>query len=192
MLKTNIDILPGPVSKMYKASFLKANRIFFPGEIVVGEDMLFNVEVIGAATSLCVLSTPFYLCRNNPGSVTRQQKYNVESNQIAFLDQLQMRLQKIFSREDFSQIFQAKLISSWIEISYISFSNNHDVSKLNKLRNRFIPRIKFTQLLGNNMRTTQKVLGILIWFRQYLLIKILFSFKHMKKNKPEVANFSLL
>lgn len=192
MLKRNIDILPGPTSKMYRTSFLKVKKILFPNRIVVGEDMLFNIEVIGAATSLRVLSTSFYLYRNNLDSVTRKQAYNVESNQIAFLNQLQILLKRTLLKEDFSKIFQTKLISSWIEISYITFSNNHDIYKLNNLRNHFIPKIKFSQLVSNNMRMTKKVFGILIWFRLYLLIKILFSFKRVKGKRTKTNPFILI
>lgn len=62
-------------NKIYRASFLKENGIFFPEEYVFGEDTRFNMQVFALAHRISVLDKSYYhYVRERPDSTTTRYK----------------------------------------------------------------------------------------------------------------------
>lgn len=62
-------------NKIYRASFLRKNSIFFPEEYVFGEDTRFNMQVFALANRISVLDKSYYhYVRERPESTTTRYK----------------------------------------------------------------------------------------------------------------------
>lgn len=65
-------------NKIYRASFLKEHRIYFPEEYVFGEDTRFNMQVFALAQRISVVNKSYYhYVRERLGSTTTLYKENL-------------------------------------------------------------------------------------------------------------------
>lgn len=83
-----------PWSKLYKREFLNNNNIRFIENIINGEDMLFNAEVILATNDILFTRNHIYNYCINPLSVTKSFNERLFESDKVFLD----NLKKLFKR----------------------------------------------------------------------------------------------
>lgn len=67
---------------IFKTSIIKKNKIFFDGKIMIGEDMVFNIDVICHSKRIMVSDAPLYLYRKNNDNSLMTMKYkpNLEAS----------------------------------------------------------------------------------------------------------------
>lgn len=65
------DTMNTACNKMYKASLIKDNTIFFPRDMTLGEDGLFNIQVFNKSNSVIFIDYNGYFYREVPNSATR-------------------------------------------------------------------------------------------------------------------------
>lgn len=171
-IKNNDAFLPAPWSKVYKVSFLKKNSILFPEEIIMGEDMLFNLKVILKAKKIKFIGKQIYLYKKRDGSITQSKNQNKLSNSIYFDSQMKMLLNKYLSNKDAMKLYQNKIISSWINGIYAEIRNGNR-KEMKKINSFFKQKIHFHTYFFNELSVKEKVLELLIILKMYKAIYIL-------------------
>ena len=113
--------LSGPWSKVYNRQFLIKYKILFEKDILMGEDMLFNLEVIQNSDAIESYKIGFYNYRQNNNSVTRR-----------FNQKFYKKLEKILinqhdPKEDMVQLIQNEKSRAVLSLlTRISYSKNID------------------------------------------------------------------
>lgn len=64
--------IAGPVSKIYKKDFINQNKIRFKEELINGEDMIFNFEVLLKSNNYIVINKDYYMYRQALGTSTKR------------------------------------------------------------------------------------------------------------------------
>jgi glycosyltransferase involved in cell wall biosynthesis len=90
----NLWSFANPWSKLYKSSMIKENDIKFNKEIINGEDMLFNIEVLNTAHKYEIVDTSIYKYRINEGQSTKKFKEEIINSDIKFQKELEFKLEK--------------------------------------------------------------------------------------------------
>ena len=88
-----IKYISGPCSKVYSINFLKKNKIYFNVNLINGEDLIFNIEVILHANSFECISKSIYLYRFNTNSSSHTFIASFFTSNEEFLIQLEKILQ---------------------------------------------------------------------------------------------------
>lgn len=83
-VRNRVSGLSSPCSKIYRREFLLENNIFFKKDIINGEDMLFNIEVVLRAKSTSVVNFDYYDYRQVLGSSTKRYEENFIVSDLAF------------------------------------------------------------------------------------------------------------
>lgn len=129
--------LTAPWAKIYKRKLLENHNLSFHNDIMYGEDMLFNLQVILCANKIESYPKSIYLYRNNTESVSHTfNKKWFESN-LLFLYTVENILTQNISKEDSDQYISFSLYNS-IEL-YIKLlcripNDSNRLSHLVKLR----------------------------------------------------------
>lgn len=90
--------LSTPWSKLFKKNYLKEKGIHFKESVIIGEDMLFNAEVILNTSKISYIKTSIYNYRINPQSVTK-----VFNDKVFYSDQFFLKeLKKLVNIRDVS------------------------------------------------------------------------------------------
>lgn len=106
----------GPINKIYKKSFLVKNAICFPKDIIVGEDMIFNLECLNSISTLKELkfvNTSIYEIIYNKKSTT-----NTVLKKNFFKDNIVL-LQNVYSRvslETFKTFFIKRYLMFFVQL----------------------------------------------------------------------------
>lgn len=83
--KADLNIIPGPFLKFYNRNIISNNGILFPLDVIVGEDLIFNLNVIAVADSVRFVRGNYYLYRQHRESVSKRNDFDIEKNAKAFL-----------------------------------------------------------------------------------------------------------
>ena len=120
--------LSGPWSKVYNRQFLIKHKILFEKDILMGEDMLFNLEVIQNSDAIESYKIGFYNYRQNNNSVTRRFNQKIIESDKKFYEKLEKILIKQHdSQEDMVQLIQNEKSRAVLSLlTRISYSKNID------------------------------------------------------------------
>ena len=120
--------LSGPWSKVYNRQFLIKHKILFEKDILMGEDMLFNLEVIQNSDAIESYKIGFYNYRQNNNSVTRRFNQKIVESDKKFYEKLEKILIKQHdSQEDMVQLIQNEKSRAVLSLlTRISYSKNID------------------------------------------------------------------
>lgn len=138
-----------PWSRIYRKDFLCENNIRFSKDIINGEDMLLNFEVISLTNKIKIVNEGFYIYRLNFGSATNNFNYNIFKSDIAF----HLKLEKLVSNDENCNELKKSLTYLKINAIYIiamrvSFSKEKDKSILiNELIKKDLYKSEFTNYL---------------------------------------------
>ena len=123
--------LSGPVSKAYNRQFLIKYKILFEKDVLIGEDMLFNLEVIQNSDAIESYKIGFYNYRQNNNSATRRFNQKIIESDKKFYKKLEKILIKPHAPQEemiqFVQNEKSKAILSLL--TRISYSKNIDEAK---------------------------------------------------------------
>ena len=138
-----------PWSRIYRKDFLCENNIRFNKDIINGEDMLLNFEVISLTNKIKIVNDGFYIYRLNFGSTTNNFNYNIFKSDIAF----HLKLEKLVSNDENCKELKKSLTYLKINAIYIitmrvSFSKEKNKSMLiNELIKKDLYKREFTNYL---------------------------------------------
>ena len=118
--------LSGPWSKAYNRQFLIKHKILFEKDILMGEDMLFNLEVIQDSDAMESHKIGFYNYRQNNRSVTRRFNQKIIESDKMFYKKLEKILNRQHSTfEDMTQLIQKEKSRAVLSLlTKISYSKN--------------------------------------------------------------------
>ena len=123
--------LSGPVSKAYNRQFLIKYKMLFEKDVLIGEDMLFNLEVIQNSDAIESYKIGFYNYRQNNNSATRRFNQKIIESDKKFYKKLEKILIKPHTPQEemiqFVQNEKSKAILSLL--TRISYSKNIDEAK---------------------------------------------------------------
>ena len=120
--------LSGPWSKIYNRQFLVKHKILFEKDILMGEDMLFNLEVIQNSDAIESYKMGFYNYRQNNSSATRRFNQKIIESDKKFYKKLEKILIKPHApQEEMIQLIQNEKSRAVLSLlTRISYSNNID------------------------------------------------------------------
>lgn len=147
--------LPSPWSKIFKSSLLKDNEISFPLNVIVGEDMLFNIESVLKSKCISIINDSYYLYYVNSKSITHKTTYDILANSKTFISNLEDRVRD-------KKIFTEATIRSWEIDSVKSIENNYSRKDLITY-NRYIARkISVSKFIISKRSVKRRILQILL------------------------------
>ena len=120
--------LSGPWSKIYNRQFLIKYKILFEKDILIGEDMLFNLEVIQNSDAIESYKMGFYNYRQNNNSATRRFNQKIIESDKNFYKKLEKILIKSHvPQEEMIQLIQNEKSRAVLSLlTRISYSENID------------------------------------------------------------------
>ena len=120
--------LSGPWSKVYNRQFLVKHKILFEKDILMGEDMLFNLEVIQNSYAIESYKMGFYNYRQNNSSATRRFNQKIIESDKKFYKKLEKILIKPHApQEEMIQLIQNEKSRAVLSLlTRISYSINID------------------------------------------------------------------
>ena len=120
--------LSGPWSKIYNRQFLVKHKILFEKDILMGEDMLFNLEVIQNSYAIESYKMGFYNYRQNNSSATRRFNQKIIESDKKFYKKLEKILIKPHApQEEMIQLIQNEKSRAVLSLlTRISYSKNID------------------------------------------------------------------
>ena len=120
--------LSGPWSKIYNRQFLIKHTILFEKDILMGEDMLFNLEVIQNSDAIESYKMGFYNYRQNNNSATRRFNQKIIESDKNFYKKLEKILIKPHApQEEMIQLIQNEKSRAVLSLlTRISYSRNID------------------------------------------------------------------
>lgn len=177
-------IIAGPCCKLIKLSFVKKNKIFFNENIINGEDMLFNIECINKAKNFKIINENIYMYRQVVGTATKKFDDRIIKSDYNF----QILLKKHLDESNLSDVEKNKIITYSILNGIITlFDRISYVNDYSEFRNKilFIKSEPYcllnkTNLMKEPINNKSKIILILIKFKLYKLIYLLFRNKHKK------------
>ncbi|KNY26829.1 glycosyltransferase family 2 protein [Pseudobacteroides cellulosolvens] len=181
-------IVNSPVNKLYSASLIKGYRLSFPENISIGEDLIFNLEVINKSSRIYITKEVYYnYINHNQSSLMLNYKKDFFSIQQILFSKL---YQFLHENDKMSMENEVNIRFYYIRSIFCCLNNLfHNNSKLS-FRNKVIQikEIITDNQVQNSLRFKPK-LGIqykiiitLIYLKQYLSIYLFFTFKsHVKK-----------
>lgn len=176
----SIKWISTPWSKLYKKSILDKNNIRFNGNIINGEDMLFNMEYINAIDSIKGIDCNIYNYRINPYSVTQSFKEKIFESDKIFLEELK---NSNISPKYYNHCLENAII---MFLKKLTLLNENDRKKYFYIFNEY-PYIDFINKNNNFESKKNKILINFVKKKKYsLAIKILIISKLIKrKNNKE-------
>lgn len=171
-------------SKIYKKDFLKKNSISFVEDLINGEDMLFNLQVILNTDKIKIVSSNFYIYRINNYSAT-----NTFNTEIIFSDmQFQYKLKETLSfycvgnQLEYFCTF-SELMGIYIILQRICFSKSKKKKK--RMCDLFESRknILFSKIniVNNEFSFREKLILTLFLKKKYWFIIIILCLKNKIK-----------
>lgn len=161
ILGRQVVYFPAPWGKIYRTDIIKQNDVFFPLDVYVGEDMLFNLRLIQVANTIGFNRKVFYSYEINPYSLTNSFTINIADNLYAFVSNL---------KDLIADSLLKKMLPSFIITDILrcirSKKNKEELDKIADL-------IKMEHLEFKGLNLKQKVLFFLINNRMWGAISLL-------------------
>lgn len=170
LLNKHEKIIPAPFSKIYKSEFLKTNNIFFAENVVVGEDMLFNLKAILKSNSILISGKSFYLYRQNANSVTKSINYDIEKNSLNFVNELFDILKKF---PEHQELLNRVVINSWVGDSIMICRYQFNKEKLVNLKKNIHQKYSFSEIFSLRLGLKKDILKMLLLINAYQIVLLL-------------------
>lgn len=98
--------------KLFSRTFIKENHIYYPTELQINEDRIFNINAYAKANKISYLNQVLYYYRIHSESTSQQFIPNAFYKATAFLNILEKKMQHNFSRELFKEYIRS-FFCSW-------------------------------------------------------------------------------
>lgn len=185
-------------TKLFKRSVVKKENILFPENVILGEDMAFNVDFIinnnleSNDISLIYIDYDGYNYDENFNSATHNKSpiYYFE-NLICFLNsKIYNKFEKVISKDKIENFKAVKLINETISILHIIVYQNEEKfwNKINQIKKIFSNKLlklvlkKYYKNFIKSHNTYKKVLIYLIRFNMPIVCYVLINYIKIKSN----------
>lgn len=178
----------GPVSKIFKVKTIRETNAFFPSNIKIGEDMVFNLKVILSSKNIKIINQSIYNVTYNVHSITRSiDFYSFYSDRI----NLTREVLKILMKTDYESFINSFILKNYVMIAVgSSRTKQFDINIANMLVNF---KSQFNVSFYRGLPFLRKYFGLLktvaitsVWFFPKFSIKlfrfIYLLFKSKQKN----------
>lgn len=175
----------GPVSKIFKVEVIRKAHAYFPVNIKIGEDMVFNLKVILYSNKIKTINQPIYNITYNEHSITRSINfYSFYSDRINLVREVIKILMK-FGYENFSTDFILKsYVMLLVESSKSSLSSSSIAKILLEFKSQFnisiYSRIPF---LKGYFGLSKTIIIVAAWFSPKFGLKIFRNLYQLFNNK---------
>lgn len=165
--------------KLYRKEFWIKNNLKLEKELKYGEDATLNIEAYIKATKICFFSKVVYYWRTNDESVTAKYNAKLMDEQEKVLNIMKNKFPeitgKIYKKEFISYISRA--VKNIVENIYLSAETTKKEKRelLNKLISKPIYKDCINSNLYNEVPIKRKVILILLKFKMFWAIEILFK-----------------
>ncbi len=97
-------------SAIYKKDVIKDNNIKFEKDVIIGEDMLFNIDYAINSEKNCIIDKGFYKYRNAIGSLTNTYSDKYIKADISFKKALKDRLELLVIKKEISEDYMRQVL----------------------------------------------------------------------------------
>ena len=97
-------------SALYKKNVIKDNNIKFEKDVIIGEDMLFNIDYAINSEKNCIIDKGFYKYRNAIGSLINTYSDKYIKADISFKKALKNRLELLVIKKEISEDYMIQVI----------------------------------------------------------------------------------
>lgn len=168
----SICSIMAPVSKLYYRKFLIDEKILFDEEIINGEDLCFNLEILYKTIKIKVDNKNIYMYRQNFNSSTNKFHENIVKSDIKF----QKKISIITKGDKDYKVKQLRetlcLNAIYLIINRLSISNKKKqeqimiIEKMLKNEVYYLPLEKY-KIYKNNLNFLQKLILRLVIIKKY-------------------------
>lgn len=172
-------ILPSVTTKLYRRDFLKSNNIVYPKNIRIGEDVLFNLEVVAKAESIVKLEKAFLHYVKRSDSITNSYNNEILDIFYVFNQMKKVLLEKgiyniykeVFEYYKFFHIYMLRVVnSSKIGPIHKEIYDRYRIEKPNRLENSYVNNyLKETRFITRIMEYSYSINYSLGIFNRKLL-----------------------
>ena len=181
--------------KIFKREFLLKNNIIFDTDLVMGEDLFFNLHVLGSAGNVGLSTYDFYLYRNNFHSASMKKNAVVLQRDKLFQEKL-LQFAETYHYEIMKTQGIIYSALNGILVCFHSYFSRFPLLDYRKYRNElvdFLSQEPYRSSLLNldEYKTSfKKMQFLLLWFIKKkcylsaaLLKKSIFLYKHLKRQR---------
>lgn len=160
-----------PWPKLYRTSIVKSKKIFFPLDLPIGEDMIFNIEYMSYVNKVCYMNEMLYVVTNRESSASRKKLDNKRQieNDVKFNKSLFECFNKINIINNYHYLYSDKVIDNCIRDYLLTGSLIVDRSVL-------LQEMEYCKDISIGKKICCFVLGHNLNFLK-LLIKVCYNFK---------------
>lgn len=184
--------LAGPCCKLFKREFVLKNNIYFQKGIINGEDLLFNIKALSYAKTYKIVDKTIYMYRQVINSATKKFNEKIIESDLMFHEKFNEFLNEThFNRYEINRINIYNHLYGIITIlDRASYLKEYDDFKL--LVDDVLSKKEYHDYLNCNfdyLSKKQILIIILLKFKMYYLIYLLYKKKHKKiKEKEHFVN----
>ena len=169
--------IKSPCSKLYKRQFIIENGILFNSEIINGEDLLFNLDVLHYCKKFSFISESIYSYRCVLTSATHSFNENFVKSNLMFLKELEAKLNDFNNNNfDLHSIVSDSFVNSIYLLVYrISKLSNNEIrhNKLKKICKLPEMSNSFNYYFCNNKNSTERKLIYMLVSNGYYKVALL-------------------
>lgn len=170
----------GPANKVYRSTFLKKNKILFPTDIKIGEDLVFNQCCLLLDPLVLVINASIYKVINNDYSITHAIiKQDILDDAIALVRTVLLA--------NIPNVIKQEFIAKNYIMMFVRFLKSNQLSEnvirdLKKYKSEFNIRKSLSIFLSLqvSLNIPKSLIGWLIWKRPDVLIILISLFRRLK------------
>lgn len=176
--------LSSACSKLYKRDFLNKCDIFFNENLINGEDMLFNFEILSSSTNVKFISKNIYNYRINSLSATNNFNDKIIKSDVQFHKELMKYMTENTEDKKLNDIIKMSILNGiYIIFNRISMAKIYDDNIIeNILKNDiYANNLKINFIKEANFPLLEKIILKLICKRKYAKALKILNCKHKVK-----------
>lgn len=176
-------------NKMYRASLLKDNNMWFAPKARKGQDVIFNAECLQLTDKYFYIHKALYHYRYLQESVTN--RFNEKAqyyNEVAF-ENYERIIEKYGLSSEYKEAFYARVVTrlySCMRLYYFHPGNTKSKQEINMEIDNTLSRYPYNESLKrvdySNLTGTQRVFVFFLKRRQYLILRLLVNGRQKIKN----------
>lgn len=188
------DYFNSPFNKLYKAELIKGNKILFDAKISLGEDLIFNLNIIrfGKRFSTVKESLYYYIVSDNPQSLTKKKRLDIWENSKLIFNKYVETYKYLGAYKKYKSNIDGMIIHQVDTLLNIIFNSNFYDSEINAiLNNLFNDNILLNSI--NTIKLNSLHNKFIMWCIKYNKLKIIKFKFYIKKNiKRCIDRFRLI
>lgn len=180
-----IGVTNSPVNKLYEANIIKDNNLFFPDDIRMGEDLIFNLTYFTKINTLRIINKTLYHYIIHENQATAKIDLNISTNMMPYLSAIEVFIMEYGKNDSlthsghYHSVFKHLLTA--IEMAYLdnSLSTEEQMDYLQRMVRLFNKLTPMEQYVG----VTHKEQWILKQIRHGCYRAVHYWFKYYNMTK---------